>query len=257
MPNRIIKESCRTSPTLDLLTAEAERLFWRLIVTADDFGRFEARPEIVLAATFPLRIRSTPLADVINWLQELSDAKLLQLYALENRLYGEFRNWRKYQTVRAKVSKFPAKNAASICNHLLTDAPVFGIGIEIENVFEIGPGSSVGSLRSPPYEPPSKANAEAAESQAAIQEVYEHYLQARGLTTDRYRLTPARRQKIRSRLDKFEIPALKAAIDECMASDFHNGTNDQAKVYLDLENNILRSFEQTERWVNKHEARVI
>ena len=38
MPNRILKESICTSESLVGLSAEAEVLFYRLIVKADDFG---------------------------------------------------------------------------------------------------------------------------------------------------------------------------------------------------------------------------
>lgn len=39
MPNRILKESITTSETLDSLSAEEERLFYRLLVICDDYGR--------------------------------------------------------------------------------------------------------------------------------------------------------------------------------------------------------------------------
>lgn len=40
MPSRIIKESITTSESLSEVSAEAERLFWRLVVKADDFGLY-------------------------------------------------------------------------------------------------------------------------------------------------------------------------------------------------------------------------
>ena len=36
MPSRIIKESITTSESLSEVSADAERLFWRLVVKADD-----------------------------------------------------------------------------------------------------------------------------------------------------------------------------------------------------------------------------
>ena len=56
MPNRIIRESCTTSPTLDALSDGAERMFWRLTTIADDYGRFDADPRVLLAKCFPLRV---------------------------------------------------------------------------------------------------------------------------------------------------------------------------------------------------------
>jgi len=52
LPNRFIKESICKSETLDKLTAEEERLFYRLIVNCDDYGRFDAKPSIVRMAAF-------------------------------------------------------------------------------------------------------------------------------------------------------------------------------------------------------------
>lgn len=47
MPNRIIKESICTSDTLASLSAEAERLFYRLMVQCDDFGLMLANPNVI------------------------------------------------------------------------------------------------------------------------------------------------------------------------------------------------------------------
>ena len=56
MPDRIIRESALSSHTLDGLTDGAERTFWRLIVVADDHGRFDADPRVLLAKCYPLRV---------------------------------------------------------------------------------------------------------------------------------------------------------------------------------------------------------
>jgi len=71
VPNRIIKESICTSDTLDQLSPEEERLFYRLLVQADDFGRFDGRPAVVLAACFPLKVHEITLDQVESWLQRL------------------------------------------------------------------------------------------------------------------------------------------------------------------------------------------
>ena len=43
MPNRIIKESICRSEEIDSLSWFEEVLFYRLIVTCDDFGRYDGR----------------------------------------------------------------------------------------------------------------------------------------------------------------------------------------------------------------------
>ena len=79
MPSRIIKESITTSESLSEVSAEAERLFWRLVVKADDFGLYYGNPRILASMCFPLdppkeqRIRA--------WLDELVAAGMVTMGA--------------------------------------------------------------------------------------------------------------------------------------------------------------------------------
>lgn len=107
MPNRIIKESICTSDTIDQLTAEEERFFYRLIVQADDFGRFDGRAPVVLAGTFPLRAHEIGLDQVEAWLQRLAEVDLIRFYHIDGRRYLYFTTWDKHQQKRAKYSKYP------------------------------------------------------------------------------------------------------------------------------------------------------
>lgn len=108
MPNRFIKESCRSSKNLDKLNDFEERLFWRLITTADDYGRFQACTELVRAACFPYRSIST--ANINKALIGLQTHKLITLYQVEDRWYGEFVTWEKHQgKARSRNSKYPNK----------------------------------------------------------------------------------------------------------------------------------------------------
>lgn len=108
MPNRIIRERARSSPTLDAVSAEAERLFWRLTVTADDHGRFDADPRVVLASCFPLRFGRWKPATVRPWMRELVKAGAIQLYEAGGRRYGFFPTWSAHQRRPQGVSKYPA-----------------------------------------------------------------------------------------------------------------------------------------------------
>lgn len=107
MPNRIIKESICTSDTIDKLNADEERFFYRLIVQADDFGRFDGRAPVVLAGTFPLRAHEIAIDQVEAWLQRLADVDLIRFYHVDGRRYLYFTTWDKHQQKRAKYSKFP------------------------------------------------------------------------------------------------------------------------------------------------------
>jgi hypothetical protein len=107
MPDRIIRERVTTSPELDACTAEAERLFYRQLVRADDYGRFEATPTVMLAACFPRRAGAWKPARVARWRDELAGAGLWDLYEISSRLYGCFRTWGRHQRRRDSKPKFP------------------------------------------------------------------------------------------------------------------------------------------------------
>ena len=87
MPNRIIKESITTSETLDQVGAEAERLFYRLIVVCDDYGRFDATPNIILGRCLPRKIGRIRDRDITRWLGELEDAGLIARYDSDGHPY--------------------------------------------------------------------------------------------------------------------------------------------------------------------------
>ena len=127
MPNRLIRESCRTSPTLDALSDGAERMFWRLTTVADDFGRFDADPRVLLANCFPLRVTRLSLAQITKWWIELIDADIAKPYKHHDKYYGYFVTWEKHQARRARHSKFPDP---ATCEQMLADTSRFLRGIE-------------------------------------------------------------------------------------------------------------------------------
>lgn len=118
MPNRIIRESITTSHSWDALSFPAEAFCTRLITVVDDYGRQDARPSVLRAKCFPLKLARVSDALVAKWLAELADAGLVVVYAGEHGgQYLQFVNWTKYQNVRARESKFPAP-----CDQVIADA---------------------------------------------------------------------------------------------------------------------------------------
>lgn len=103
MPNRILRD-WTDSAAFDGLTAEAERLFVRLLMKVDDFGRFHAHPQLVKSACFPLAedLRANTVA---AWLTLLSDRQLVFSYKSGTGQYLAVRKFR--QRARAESSKFP------------------------------------------------------------------------------------------------------------------------------------------------------
>ncbi len=136
MPNRIIRDSARFSETLDALSAEGERMFWRLTTVADDFGRFHADPRVMLANCFPLKVDTWKSEMVAKWLQELVDVDAVSIYEVSGKRYGFFKTWDLHQQRRAAKSKFPDPQLhadARTCMHAHADSLGIGIGIENEN----------------------------------------------------------------------------------------------------------------------------
>ena len=126
MPNRILKDSICTSPNIDALSQEAETFFYRLLVQCDDFGRMDARPAILRARCYPLRLDVITDKHVSAWLTELVHADLVLLYTVDGRQYLQMRTWEKHQQVRAKRSKYPVPQSFdSKCNQVQSNVPEY------------------------------------------------------------------------------------------------------------------------------------
>ena len=83
MPSRILRD-WTDSLRFDGLSAEAERLFTRLIMKADDYGRFHADPRLLRAGCFPLS-ENLRANDLDRWLDELSNRQLILRYEAAGR----------------------------------------------------------------------------------------------------------------------------------------------------------------------------
>ncbi len=111
MPDRIIRARCTSSPTLQGLSDSAERAWWRLTVEADDYGRFEADPDVLLAVLFKRKphgwVRSRVERSVQEWAK--GDDPLVHLYRVhgDSRTYGHVVSWDEHQRERESKPKYP------------------------------------------------------------------------------------------------------------------------------------------------------
>lgn len=139
MPNRILKDSICTSENIDVLSADEEVFWYRLIVQCDDYGRMDARPAILRARCYPLRIDTVGEQDVSKWLTSLRRAGLIHIYTVDDRPYLQIATWDKHQQVRAKRSKYPPMISDDINgNQLQSDAPVIQSNPIQSNAFDGG-----------------------------------------------------------------------------------------------------------------------
>ena len=131
MPNRIIKESICTSDSINQLTPFQEVFFYRLLVNCDDYGRLDARPEVLASKLYPLR-RSIRDEQIIGALNALTSAELVDLYEVKGKPFLQIVTWAEHQSIRAKKSKYPAKDGSCKqmqaneikCNQEKSNAPV-------------------------------------------------------------------------------------------------------------------------------------
>lgn len=115
MPNRILKESICISSTINKLSWFEEIMFYRLIVSADDFGRYDARLPILKGRMFPLDADVT-VDELEEGLERLEEVGLIKIYHVDDQPYLQILSWADHQSIRAQKAKFPA--------------PPDGIGIE-------------------------------------------------------------------------------------------------------------------------------
>ncbi|WP_174958620.1 conserved phage C-terminal domain-containing protein [Burkholderia aenigmatica] len=131
MPVRILREGILTSERVDLLSAEGEVFYRRLMSVVDDFGRYSANPKLLRAACYPLRLDTVKDADIAVWLGEAESAGLITLYEVSAKQYLELVDFR--QQVRAKESKYPnptanAKQPLADAKQIPADAHLDGDG---------------------------------------------------------------------------------------------------------------------------------
>ena len=168
MPNRIIKETIRTSRDVNNLTDFQFRTWVYLITYVDDYGRGSADPELLKGFLFPRR-KGVTEQQISKALADLANMGMITLYQTDGEPFLCFPNWDKHQRIRTKVSKFPApspspevltesnlRQSAASCGELPQTAAECGevrlesnpIQSESESEYESNPNS-------PPYVPPS------------------------------------------------------------------------------------------------------
>lgn len=109
MPNRILKESICESEGLSGCTIFARDLYARLITYADDYGRFNADTQIMLARLYPREMDCIDQFDIVEALTELVGVGKIAFYTSSPRktVYGCFPNWKDHQRVRDSKKRFP------------------------------------------------------------------------------------------------------------------------------------------------------
>ena len=143
LPTRYLKPGIRDSDAIDRLTPLAETLFYRLLVTVDDFGRFDARPSMIKSQCFPVKESVTP-DKCQKLMQELADTGLMILYTVNGKQYLQLTKWD--NKPRATASLYP--DSADSCTQVYasahaphTNLPVTVTGTGTETKTETAPNA--------------------------------------------------------------------------------------------------------------------
>ena len=110
MPNRYLRASYIDSRRVNQLSAAGERLFCRLLVHVDDFGRAESDPDLLRGKLFARQLHRITAKDISTWLRELALNELIITYTAGGEQYLQMQRWEKG---RAKNSKYPSPPAGS------------------------------------------------------------------------------------------------------------------------------------------------
>ena len=106
MPNRVLSESVKRSEQIDQLSWFDEVVFYRALLTADDYGCLDGRPKLLKSDLFPTRDDVTRKS-IEESLAKLTSTDLLRAYEVSGKPYMLFPTWEKHQRIRRKKQKYP------------------------------------------------------------------------------------------------------------------------------------------------------
>ena len=95
------------SDNLALVSADAERLFYRLIVKCDDYGVYYGHEQIIKNTCFAANADQIPTDQIVKNLMELEIANLIERYEVNGKRYIHITTWHDHQKIRNKNPKYP------------------------------------------------------------------------------------------------------------------------------------------------------
>ncbi len=89
MPQRLIRDGILTSDTFHKLTKPQKLFFFYLMLKADDYGLYDARPSVLRANLFPLELDTVSIRDVQGYHAACVELGLVKEYTVEGKPYGK------------------------------------------------------------------------------------------------------------------------------------------------------------------------
>lgn len=131
MPTRLLREGILSSERIDQLDAAAEVFYRRLMSKVDDHGLYDARPSILRASLYPLRVDRVREADIARWIAACEKAGVIALYQHDGKPFLQMMDTR--WKARAEP-KFPLRTVENTCSQPGTPVPVVVFGVVDEDV---------------------------------------------------------------------------------------------------------------------------
>ena len=178
MSNRVLLEQIIVSKSLAAVSADAERVYWRAVVSADDYGWLNGDPELLLPLLLPWKARTATVAEMEGWLDELlrethAGHSLAELWVLDGKAYlhlngAASRNGQPIHfTVRASKSKHPVAAALDRATRVDTCAQLRAIASGCEQRQTVasrnGNGNGNGNVQQSPAAAAADGGAETPE----------------------------------------------------------------------------------------------
>ena len=135
MPNRILRDTALDSDRIAGIDEGSEVLFYRLIMLADDFGRFDGRVSVIRGRAFALRQTVTE-REIERRLAQLSKSQLIHRYKVADKPYISIPRFGQRQ--RAEKSKFPPPDSGTPADdgQLTVEGPTSAHVVVVGDVYE-------------------------------------------------------------------------------------------------------------------------
>lgn len=108
-PNRIIKESILTSPTLGRLSIGAHAHFFSVLLLSDDWGCFESTPIVIKGKCYSIRKRITEKR-INEWQNEMENIGLIRRWGNGEREYAMLVNFDTHNRYGVKEDGSPVRH---------------------------------------------------------------------------------------------------------------------------------------------------
>ena len=120
--SRMIRIGFIDSEKVAALPWRTECFFTRLLLSADDYGLFDARPTVLRTRLFPLHLDQMSNQDIQDCLHQTEEAGLVRVYRVNGKEYVEIFNYGQRQRGKPKFPLPPdyggntPRNAADYCS---------------------------------------------------------------------------------------------------------------------------------------------